>query len=174
MIDCLEVHRLADRFLALELERGAEAEVRAHLDGCASCREMLISLEPAQRVVGFGSAIRGDEDDRFVSEVMAGIHQRRLERTLGHRRRYLAVAAAILVAVLGATIAVRRLTPPAHTTVAQATAAAAPTAPARVARSAPAFVEVDRAGVRLYQLTADAGSNTPVQVAFIVDPNVEL
>lgn len=38
----------------------------------------------------------------------------------------------------------------------------------------PAFVEVDNAGVRLYQLTPASNSRGAIQVAFIVDPHLEL
>jgi len=38
----------------------------------------------------------------------------------------------------------------------------------------PAFVEVDGAGVRLYQLTPTSQSREAIQVAFIVDPHLEL
>ena len=38
----------------------------------------------------------------------------------------------------------------------------------------PAFVEVDDAGVRLYQLTPTSQSREAIQVAFIVDPHLEL
>ena len=38
----------------------------------------------------------------------------------------------------------------------------------------PAFVEVDEVGVRLYQLTPTSQSREAIQVAFIVDPHLEL
>jgi hypothetical protein len=46
--------------------------------------------------------------------------------------------------------------------------------PASAEAMEPAFVEVDNAGVRLYQLTPTTNSHKAIQVAFIVDPRLEL
>jgi hypothetical protein len=86
-----------------------------------------------------------------------------LERRLtGRRRRWLAVAAAALLALLGGTTALRHQWRP----------GAIVAAGARTTVSEPAFVEVDGPDVRLYQLTS--ASRDAVQVAFVVDPHLEL
>ena len=174
MMNCGDVQRLADRFLALDLEREAETDVRDHVRGCGACREMLAAREPAQVVAWLGDAPSSGEDDAFVGEVMAGIHQRRLGRRLGAPRRYLALAAAVLVAVAAGTMAARRLLAPAAPTVARLTPVVSAPATREPVSHRPAFVEVDKAGVRLYQLTQASDSRDAVQVAFIVDPHVEL
>ncbi|MFI5142809.1 MAG: zf-HC2 domain-containing protein [Thermoanaerobaculales bacterium] len=174
MMNCAEVRRLAGRFLALELERGAEGEVRDHLRQCGSCREMVAAQEPAQAVVWLAESAPDVEDDHFVGEVMAGIHQRRLGQRLGTRRRYLAVAAALLVAVLAGTMTVRRLLTPTVPAMARLAPAAGTPLVSEPAPRARAFVEIDKAGVRLYQLTPASDARGAIQVAFIVDPHVEL
>ena len=113
------------------------------------------------------SEIDVPEDATFVSEVLGGIHQRRVESRLGHRGRgALAAAAALLVAILGgwALLRDRGMVQPADV------AAGLQPAPSVVVESA--FVEVEGAGVRLYQL--DATPQDAVKVAFIVDPQLEL
>ncbi len=62
----------------------------------------------------------GPEDDRFVGEVMAEIHQRRLERTLAGRRSRLLAAAAVVLALLGGATVVRQVARPARQVVARA------------------------------------------------------
>ena len=166
MTSCLEVRRLAPRFIALELEPEAEREVREHLRSCAACREAMAEREPALRVAWAMAAEPSPEDDRFVGEVLAGVHQHALERRLaGRRSRLLGAAAAIAAVLLGGTVVVRELTRPAPPAVAQVQRAPA---------AEPAFVEVDGAGVRLYQLTPTSQSREAIQVAFIVDPHLEL
>jgi predicted anti-sigma-YlaC factor YlaD len=168
MIGCLEVRRLMPRLLALELTPEAESELRNHLRTCQGCREVLAAREPATALAWTLSGEAAPEDDRFVGEVLAGIHQRSLEHRLPGRRWRLLTAAAVLATVLlGGTVVVRhfsRLTP---RVVAEAPHSRAPVVE-------PAFVEVDEAGVRLYQLTPVSHSREAIQVAFIVDPHLEL
>jgi len=168
MTSCLEVRRLAPRFLALELPLEAETEVREHLLSCEVCRDAMAEREPALRVAWALAADPGREDDHFVGEVLAGVHQRALERRLsGRRSRLLGAAAALAVALLGGTAVVREITRPAPPAVAQVPSQRPPVIE-------PAFVEVDEVGVRLYQLTPTSQSREAIQVAFIVDPHLEL
>jgi anti-sigma factor RsiW len=168
MTHCLEVRRLIPRFLALELSPETEREVREHLRSCDPCREMVAELEPAMPVSWALAADPGPQDDRFVGEVLAGVHQRSLERRLARRRSRLLTAAATAAALLlGGTAVVRHLVGPVPPVVA---IAPSPRRPA----PEPAFVEVDETGVRVYQLTPASQSPESIQVAFIVDPHLEL
>ncbi|HUK13548.1 MAG TPA: zf-HC2 domain-containing protein [Thermoanaerobaculaceae bacterium] len=174
MTSCDEVRRLAGRFLALELTGEEETGVREHLARCQACRDWIVNEEPSQAIVWSLGAADAAEDDHFVGEVMAGIHQRRLETGLGRRQRYLALAAGLLIALLGGTVALRRVAGPNPATLAQATPAPTALAARQPVHRAPSFVEVDKAGVRLYQLTPASDERNAVQMAFIVDPHVEL
>jgi predicted anti-sigma-YlaC factor YlaD len=165
MMSCHEVRRSVERFLALELEPEREREVRDHLAACPSCLAAVTEREPSAAIslgLGHDSEV---SDEVFVAEVFGGIHQRRVEVALrGRRWRWLATVAAVL-AVAGGTVVVRRHQEP----TAPPEVAAAQTA---TARSGSAFVEVEGEGVRVYQVVPAAQS--AVQVAFIVDPKLEL
>ncbi len=168
MTSCLEARRLMPRFLALELAPETEKELRDHLCSCTSCREELTEREPALGLAWALATDPGAQDDSFVGEVLAGVHQRSLERRLaGRRSRLLAAAAALAAVLLGGTAVVQNFTRPAPQTVAISPAS-------RPSAVEPAFVEVDDAGVRLYQLTPASQSREAIQVAFIVDPHLEL
>jgi hypothetical protein len=169
---CLEARRLVPRFLAMDLSTEVERELREHLAACPDCRSRLAQREPELPLAWTLAAAPGPEDEAFVGEVMAQIHQRRLERRLGGRRgKALAAAAALLLTLLGGTAVIRRLSHTAPPVVAQSPSRAARVRPVP---SDPAFVEVDNAGVRLYQLTPASQSRGTIQVAFIVDPHLEL
>ncbi len=172
-MNCLEARRLVPRLAAMDLPRQAEMELREHLAGCAGCRQAVAEREPVLELAAALASGPGPEDDHFVGEVMAEIHQRRLERTLSRRRSRVLAAAAVVLALLGGATVVRQVASPARQVVARAPVTMArPLAPA--ATMEPAFVEVDNAGVRLYQLTPTSKSRGAVQVAFIVDPHLEL
>ncbi len=172
-MNCREARRLMPRLAAMDLRRQVEQELREHLAACPPCRQAAVEREPVLDLAAALAAGPGLEDDRFVGEVMAEIHQRRLERTLpGRRSRVLAVAAVVLALLGGATV-VRQVARPARKVVARAPVTIAHP-PARAATMEPAFVEVDNAGVRLYQLTPASNSRGTIQVAFIVDPHLEL
>jgi hypothetical protein len=163
-MSCVETRRLTPRLVGLDLPGDQEQAVREHLTGCGGCRRELMLREPAlaMALLLAGGPV-SDTDDFFVSDVMSSVRQRQLERRLtGRRRRWLAVAAAALLALLGGTTALRHQWRP-GTVVA---------ASARTTVSEPAFVEVDGPDVRLYQLTS--ASREAVQVAFVVDPHLEL
>jgi hypothetical protein len=148
-------------------------ELREHLAVCPACRQAAAEREPILGLAAVLASGPGPEDDRFVGEVMAEIHQRRLERTLAGRRSRVLAAAAVVLALLGGATVVRQVARPSRQVVARAAATIArPPAPA--ATMEPAFVEVDNAGVRLYQLTPTTNSRKAIQVAFIVDPHLEL
>jgi predicted anti-sigma-YlaC factor YlaD len=172
MMSCLETRRLAPRFVALELAPESEREVREHLAGCATCREAVIGRDPA---LAFAWTVAAEpvpaDDERFVGEVMAQIHQRRLERSLIRSRARLLAAAAVLVTFLGGALVVRQLF---RSTTGSVVQASAVTSPDRSAAPDPAFVEVDGSGAWLYQVTPVSDSRDAIQVAFIVDPHLEL
>jgi predicted anti-sigma-YlaC factor YlaD len=162
---CSEVRRLLTRFLALELEPSDEAKVRAHLAQCGSCFELAAGREPSLRLARLMAAEAAVEDERFVADVLAGIHQRRVEKYLGRRRRGWLAAAALLLVAAGAWVGVR------EGTKTPGLVASSPrlTMPAHLE---PTPVEVEGKDVRLYQLASP--SSGEVQVAFIVDPRLEL
>jgi len=166
MIACRDVRRLQTVFLDLGLEPAAEAEIRQHLATCGECRDSLAEQEPVTAMALRLGEIVVVADPRFVADVMAGVHQRRVERGLIHRRRGWTVAAAALVLALLGGWAALRLPAPAHTT----TVAVRPRPAAGPVE--PAFVEVEGDGVRLYQL--DTAAQGSVRVAFVVDPHLEL
>ena len=168
MTGCLEVRRLVPRLIALELSERLEREVRDHLRRCRECRGFAASREPALALALRVGGERMPEDDHFVGEVLAGMHQRALERRLsGRRSRLLAAAATVAMVLLAGTVVVRHVEAPASQAV-----AAAPRRLVQIAE--PAFVEVNESGVRVYQLSPVSPSREAIQVAFIVDPHLEL
>jgi hypothetical protein len=166
MISCRDVRRQLATFLELTLEPATEAGVRRHLAGCPECRGALAEREAVTALALQLGEIEVPDDPRFVGEVMAGVHQRRVEHRLTHRRRgWMAVAAGLVLALLGGWAMLRPSAPLPHTAV-----VARPQPPA--AAIEPAFVEVEGEGVRLYQL--DTAALGAVKVAFVVDPHLEL
>jgi len=164
-MNCSEVRRLQPQYLGLELPAATEASMREHLAACAVCREALTRLEPSLGFAfGMGTAEEPSED--FTRSVLAGIHQRRFERRVSRRRmRWTMAAAAAVVLAASGVLVVHESARPGAQIVAQQTTAAAPAAE-------PAFVEVEGDGVRVYEMTG--GQSATVQVAFIVDPHMEL
>ena len=164
---CSEILALRERFIGLELVPEVEREVREHLGTCLECRQVFVAAEPSLAVSLALAVAPLAEDERFVTEVLSGIRQRRLERrTGGWRRWWVGVAAAAVLASVGSTAACLRL---------RGGYGAPPTAVAESAQSVePALVEVEGDGLRLYQLTARGSDGKEVQVAFVVDPGLEL
>lgn len=162
-MSCSQVRLELPAYLADTLPEDERKRWREHVAGCAACGQWLwredgvlaLSLRLPQAQPG---------DDRFVDEVLAGLHQRRVEKALARRKRALrrvAAAAAVLVALgLGYARWSRVEAPETVATPAAPVVAPEP------------FVEVEGEGVRVYQLAA--GSEARVQVAFIVSPSVEL
>lgn len=166
MTACAEVLRVKPRFVALELSPDQEREIREHLATCPSCRARVGESEPALGLALRMAATRGPEDDAFVGEVLAGVHQRKIEKRLrARRKRWTAAAAAVVVTALGAGVTLRLRAPGPPAVEARVSA------PAKAAAE-PAFVEVEGEDVRLYQLTSS--SQGTVQAALIVDPHLEL
>jgi hypothetical protein len=171
MMECRETSGLLGAYVALELERPRELDVRAHLEGCGDCRAALAAADPAAALALALGRVSVADDPEFVGGVLAGIHQRRVEGRLPHRRRgALAAAAALVVAVLGgwALLDSRVAAPP---------AAVAERVEAVLAPAALAFVEVEGEGVRFYELVANSQGDSEqgaAKVAFIVDPHLEL
>jgi hypothetical protein len=165
MMSCRDVARLRDRFLALELEPQVEDSYRQHLRECSPCRLAADAHEPILALARMLSDVPAGEDPTFVAEVLGGVHQRSLERRLKRRRGWMAAAAAVVVAFVAGLFALTGRD-----------ASAPVPGMARVASnhaaSEPAFVEVEGSDVRVYQLAGTPPEN--VQVAFIVDPHLEL
>ena len=163
---CEEVRELIPAFVSLELAPEVERPVREHLAVCADCRA---AIEAAEPVCGLALRLASDaEDDAegFVAAVMGGLRQRRAERRLaGTRWRWLASAAAVVVAFLAGT-QVRRGGEQATT------ASLSPTVTPAVRPAEGTFVEVEGKGVRLYQIGDPASRE--IAVAVIVDPTLEL
>lgn len=167
MMPCQEVRRLAERFVALELPRDDEHAVRRHLRECRECRDYLLEREPALLFAVGPVDDPVQVDDAFVAGVLGGVSERRLERALrSRRRRWMAAAAALLLAVLGGLGGLRLMG-----SKAGVVAAVAVPEPAGQ-NDEPPTVTFEGDDVRLYQvsLAGDPG----VQVAFMVDPNLEL
>ncbi len=163
---CDELRELIPALVALELSPEAERRAREHLAACAACREAVGEVDPVCGLALRLPAGAADDAESFVTAVMAGVHQRRAERRLGGGRwRWLAAAAAVVVAFVAGT-QVRRGGEPA------ATAALAPTAAPAVRPAETSYIEVEGKGVRLYQISDPA---TPgVALAVVVDPALEL
>lgn len=164
---CSEVLAIRERFIALELEPGVEREVREHLGGCPACRQAFVAAEPSLVMSLALATAPPAEDEPFVTEVLSGIRQRRLERRSGGPRRWwIGVAAAAVLAIMGSTATYLRL---------QGGSGVPSTVVAENAEQVePALVEVEGDGLRLYQLTATGPDGAEVQVAFVVDPSLEL
>jgi predicted anti-sigma-YlaC factor YlaD len=173
MMGCARALELLPSFLDLDLEADTERALREHLTSCRACRERYVEAEPA---LLFSLAQPGEsatDADAFVSSVLSGVHQARFEsRTRARRvRGFLALAAGAVLAV-SAALTYRMVGPKAMVAVTTVpTAAPVETADAG---AEPAFVEVEGEGVRLYQVSSVGTSGKSVQVAFIVDPHLEL
>lgn len=167
MSACAEVQRALGRYLAMELPQATDRWVRAHVQDCAACRASAEEREPSLIFAGALSRPTQDvEDDAFVPAVMAAVHQRRLEARIRLRRRRWLTAAAAAAGVLLAGLGTLRQGPVPGPLVAQRPMVQ-PAVPL-----APATVEVEGENVRLYQLSGSASGE--VQVAFIIDPGLEL
>ena len=165
---CTQVRERLAAFVALDLDSRDEENLREHLTVCPACRQALGEREPSFHLVWPLAAIVGEEDEAFTGEVLAGLHQRRLQRRLAIRRPGLLAAAAALIALLGGALAVRQ--------GGWWTVSAERSSERAVANSVqtpyPSFVEVQADGVRVYQV-AVAGKDA-IGVAVVVKPGLEL
>lgn len=162
-MSCHEVRKLFALARSGEIAPSHRRALREHLRFCESCRTSLFTLDPAL-VLALGLPQAGFEDDRFVAEVLSGVHQRRAEEALRAKSwsKLGRVAAVLLLTTLLGLWAghqERRLS----LAKLQEKSAFSPVEP---------FVEVEGEGVRVYHLLA--GPEDRVPVAFIVSPTVEL
>lgn len=165
MSTCAEIRPLLDRYLALDLVSEQERDVRRHIESCSECRASFVRRDP---LAGFAARLADADvasDESFVAEVMAGIHQHRIENRLHHRgRRWLAAAAAVVLALVGGFLALRREN--------VGSVARGMVEDAGPAAAEAAFVEVEGDGVRVYQFAGP--THEGVQVALVIDPRLEL
>lgn len=162
-MSCHEVRKLFAVLQRGEIAPVHRKALREHLRSCEPCRTSLFTIDPAL-ALALALPQAGFEDDRFVAEVLSGVHQRRTEKTLLARRRskLWKVAAVVLLATLlglwvghqEGQVALAKL---------QDQSMLGPVEP---------FVEVEGEGVRVYHFVA--GPEDRVPVAFIVSPTVEL
>lgn len=165
---CNDVSELIDAYLADALDEPRRTALRGHLRSCGCCREAAVRTDPS---LLFVAAPTGEPDPGRVEDitraVLMQVRQQRLQRRLGHRRSWLAAAAAVVVSLIG--IAGWRLLAPGDASEPAAVAAQVAEAP-----SPPPRIEVDMAGegVRVYQYADQQDGDTAV--TFIVNPQLEL
>ena len=165
---CADLPEILDAYLADALDEPRRAAVRSHLRSCERCREAALDADPT---LLFVAAPPADPDAARVEDltraVVAQIRQQRLQRRLGHRRPWLAAAAAVVLSLIG--IAGWRLLAPGSASEPAAMGAQVAEAP-----SPPPRIEVDMAGegVRVYQYADSQDGDTAV--TFIVNPQLEL
>lgn len=162
-MSCSKVRGWLSAYVADSLGEEERQEFRAHVRSCQGCRRLLWQEHKA---LALALALPAAEqtDGAFVEEVLAGIHQRRVERSLARKKRAWRRAAAAAFVLLALGLAYERW-PRAPQPVAVAT-------PSEEKLALEPFVEVEGEGVRVYQLASEGEART--QVAFIVSPSVEL
>ena len=166
---CTDIPDLLDAYLADSLGEPRRDAVRSHLRTCERCREAAVHADPS---LLFVAAAPGEPDPVRVEDtaraVIAQIRQQRMQRRLGHRRPWLAAAAAVVLSLIA--VAGWRLMAPGGglkpVAVTDARVAETPSPPPRI--------EVDMAGegVRIYQYADQQDADTAV--TFIVNPQLEL
>lgn len=162
-MSCSKVRGWLPAYLAESLGEEERQQFRAHVRQCERCRRLLWQQDPT---LALTLALPAAEpaDGHFVEEVLAGIHQRRVEKSLARKKRAwrrLAAAAGMLLA-LG--LAYERWP--------RAPRPAVVATPVHEKLAPEPFVEVEGEGVRVYQLASEGEARA--QVAFIVSPSVEL
>jgi anti-sigma factor RsiW len=167
---CEEILESIDGYLNDALDPADRASFRNHLQSCSSCRAAAARVDPS---LVFSALPDRDVDLRRVEDVtqavLGQIRQQRLERRMNvGRRRWLAAAAAVVMAVAG--VAGWRILAPveegAPNALVEASQNGEPNAPPRV--------EVVMPGndVRVYQYADQRDEDTAVY--FIVNPSMEL
>jgi anti-sigma factor RsiW len=170
-MDCDRLLAALPRYLDDALDSAERDAVRRHLAECASCRRRAVVLEPSLALVAARPRDPSpDEVERCVGAVTSLIRQQRLASRLHRPRRRLLAAAAVLIIALAAGTAWRLSGGGPATTAPTGIGTAAVETPVRPAPE----VEVDmrEAGVRVYHLAIDDAPNTVV--ALVVNPALEL
>ena len=170
-MDCRTFVESLDDYLGERLEGAERRAFREHLAGCAPCRSRAVDADPSLLLI---PTHKPEVDARAVEACCEGvsllIHQERLRKRLaGPRRRWLAAAAAVLVAVSAGVM--WRLAPaPFEATAVGVNAQVEEEA----GQAGPPEVEVEMQGesLRVYQY-ADAGDENTA-VYFVVNEGLEL
>jgi anti-sigma factor RsiW len=178
-----EVYRdLLTAYLDESLDEVRRAGFRSHLRSCAECREYAMEAEPTLvfSLARFGEPAP-DRIEACVNAVVAGVRQKRLERRLRpSRRSWLAAAAAVLVAIIAASMWWLKSHDPVPAPMLQADAHQAEIVAPVIADEVPIpaepppRVEVDmiQEEVRVYQYAI--GDDATTGAVFIVNPAMEL
>jgi predicted anti-sigma-YlaC factor YlaD len=170
-MDCTEFRELLDAYLEETMEEDRRPDFRHHLRECSSCGAWARSVEPS---LLFAMAQARPADlariEGCAAAVTGQIRQRRLDgRLRGRRRSWLAAAAAVVVAIVGAgTWQLLPLAGDPSPIISYDAGAGSEV------ESAPPTVEVEMPGddVRVYQFADDEDADTAVY--FIVNPALEL
>jgi len=170
-MDCERFLAALPRYLDDALEPVEREALRGHLATCPGCRRRALAVEPSLALVAAPPPEAAPEDvERCVVAVTSMIRQDRLSRRLRPPRgRVLAAAAALVIAIgAGAMWRVIGSGPAATATSGVSSAVAESPAP----RAPEVEVDMPEAGVRVYHLAVDEGSDTAV--ALVVNPALEL
>jgi hypothetical protein len=153
---------LLDAYPADALDAPRRTALRSHLRSRGRCREAAVRTDPS---LLFVAAPPGEPDPGRIEEVtravLMQVRQQRLQRRLGHRRPWLAAAAAVVLSLIG--IAGWRLLAPGSALEPAAMGAQAAEAP-----SPPPRIEVTW---RRRCVTSMPTSRTATAVTFIVNPS---
>ncbi len=170
-MDCTEFRHQLDAYLEETMEEDGRPDFRRHLCECSSCETWARSVEPC---LLFVTAQPLPDDlariEACAAAVTGQIRQQRLAgRLRGHRRPWLAAAAACVLALVGA--GVWQLLPPGGDAMPPLSLDAG--AVSEVGATPPT-VEVEMPGddVRVYHFANDEDNDTAVY--FIVNPALEL
>jgi hypothetical protein len=152
------------------LEEPQREAFRNHLGSCIHCRRAALQEDPTLLFgANFSFAPNEERVERCTQAVVSEIRQDRLKQRLGtRRRRWLAAAAAVLVAIVGGAV----------WRIADHYGEMTPSEVAEASRpehaSPPPRVEVDMTGdgVRVYQFAEEDDGDSAVY--FIVNPALEL